>query len=309
MANLLALTPNPAIDIMMEVPLLRVGEVHRATSVRKMAGGKGLNVARVARALGQHVEVGGFLGGSTGRFAQGQYEADGLRGHYVWFEGETRECILVNEPDGRSTVINENGGPVTPEHVAAFAAQIRQIRDNFQWISLSGSVQPGAPPEAYAEVIEAMRPARIAIDTHGKVLELAARCNPDLLRINGHEAAALLGRPVDNVEAALAACVELHGWGSQLVAISMGEKGAVGYDGTEAWHGSTPPITVVSNIGAGDGMLAGVLAGLMEERPFAEALAMGVASGATCCTIQAPGTLPLETYRQLLPQVKLVALT
>src|SRR5437870_2065862 len=107
MPNLLALTPNLTVDVMFAVDQLRPGEVHRTDVVPKMAGGKGINVARVARTLGHHSEVGGFLGGYVGQFAKSQYDADHLIGHYVWYNGETRLSVLINEPDGRSTVFND----------------------------------------------------------------------------------------------------------------------------------------------------------------------------------------------------------
>jgi tagatose 6-phosphate kinase len=303
MPDLLALTPNLTIDKIMSVPSLRPGEVHRVSSVSTIPGGKGINVARVVRALGFDAEVSGFLGGFNGRFAQSQYEADGLRGHFVWYEGETRYSILINEPDGRSTVINEVGAPLADEYVLELARHIREVKDQFRWFSSSGSVQPGAAVESYLEIVEAARPLPIAVDSHGRLLVAIAHHGLDLLRINNHEASELLGYTIDTVEAAASACATLHSWGNHYVAISLGEPGAVGHDGRHCWHASPPPIQVTSNVGAGDAMFAGMLAAFMEGKSFVDALRQGVASGSANCTSQEPGGLPVDTYRQLVPQV------
>jgi tagatose 6-phosphate kinase len=303
MSNLLALSPNFTIDIMLSVPWLELGAVHRCTRVARLSGGKGVNVARIVRQLNHQAAIGGFLGGYSGRFLSDSFAAEGLPGYYVWVDGESRESILVSEPDGRTTVINEPGPAVNAEHVAALAQCIRENSERFDWVSLSGSVPPGAPAEAYAAVFDAARPAKLAVDTHGDLLALAVRRQLDLLRINHLEAAALLGYAVDNIDTARKACVDLVGWGNQRAVVSLGKQGAVGYDGREGWHLHTPPINVVSDVGAGDGMSAGILAGLMEGQAFVSALRQGVASAAACCTIQSPGPLPLDTFHELLDQV------
>ncbi len=300
MPNLLAITPNFTVDILLSIPILKPGEVHRSTSVEKIPGGKGVNVARVVRQFGHHVEIAGFLGGYNGHFAKHQYTGEGLPGHYVWYEGETRECILASEADGRTTVINEAGTPIDEEIVAQLALQIDEIINRFDWVSISGSIPPGAGASAYKPVIAAAHHARIAIDTHGEALGVFAHQKVDLLRINHHEAGDLLGFTVNNINTAQDACIELHAWGNKHVVISLGEEGAVGYDGEDILYATTPDVRVISPVGAGDGMLAGMLAALMSEKPFAEALRYGVASGAACCTIQQPGYLPLDTFQQLL---------
>ncbi len=303
MPDLLALTPNLTCDIILAVPDLTPGEVHRATGVAKIPGGKGVNVARITRTLAYQVEIGGFLAGYNGRYCEHSYTADGLRGHYVWYEGETRDSILINEPDGRSTVINEDGSPVGEESVLELARHIHDVIGQFKWLSSSGSVPPGAPMEAYMQLIEASRPAKIAIDSHGRMLAAAAHQGLDLLRINHLEASDLLGRNIDTVEQAAEACAILHDWGNRHVAISLGEPGAVGYDGVDCWHVNPPAVTVISNVGAGDAMFAGMITAFMAGKSFAEALRQGVACGSANCTVREPAGLPLDTYDRLLPQV------
>ena len=63
---ILTVTANAAIDKRYIVRGLQVGEVNRVQSVEMSAGGKGLNVARVAHIAGEEVLATGFLGGHSG---------------------------------------------------------------------------------------------------------------------------------------------------------------------------------------------------------------------------------------------------
>jgi 1-phosphofructokinase len=299
MPNLLAITPNFTVDIVLSIPVLRPGEVHRTTHVEKIPGGKGVNVARVVRQLNHQAEIAGFLGGDVGRYAERYYANDGFTGIYVWYDGETRECVLASEADGRTTVINEAGAPLSDEIVAQLAQRVGEVSNQYDWMSMSGSIPPGAPPKAYEPLISAMRPAKLALDSHGASLEVFAHQKADLLRINNNEASDLLGFPVKSLADAQTACIELHAWGNKRVAISLGAPGAVGYDGDDIIHATTPPVQVISPVGAGDSMMAGMLAALMDGKSFADALRYGVASGAACCTVQRPGFLPLDTFQAL----------
>ncbi len=300
MPGLLALTPNLTIDVLMNIPYLRNGEVHRAYDVRKVGGGKGINVARVARQLGKYTEIGGFLAGYGGQMAESHFKAFDLTGHFVWYEGELRNSIHLTEPGGRTTVINEDGGMVHGEHVIALTNRIREIRSRFDWIASSGSVPPDAPIETYVEMIQAMRPAKVAIDSHGRMLAMAVHQNVDFLHVNHLEAGDLLGRSLNTMEAVQEACADLYRMGNRHIVITLGEKGAVGYAGDQFWHVITPPIDVISDVGAGDGLFGAMIVGLMDNLPFVDVLRQGVASGAACCTVQEPGYLPMDIYQHLL---------
>ncbi len=50
--RIVAVTPNPAIDKTVLVPGFTLGNMHRPERLIALAGGKGLNVARVVKRLG-----------------------------------------------------------------------------------------------------------------------------------------------------------------------------------------------------------------------------------------------------------------
>ena len=63
---IITVTLNAAIDKTLAVPNFRLGRRHRAVEQTAMAGGKGVNVARALKALGQPVIATGVAGGPTG---------------------------------------------------------------------------------------------------------------------------------------------------------------------------------------------------------------------------------------------------
>ena len=114
MTMILCVTPNPAVDRTLTVPGIRLGEVSRAARALVAAGGKGLNVARVARAFGAEARCAGFLGGHSGQLVAELAEREGLCGGWTWIDGETRTCLIIVDPQGgEATVINEVGPAIT----------------------------------------------------------------------------------------------------------------------------------------------------------------------------------------------------
>ena len=63
---IITVTLNAAIDKSLSVPSFRLGRRHRTVEQTTMAGGKGVNVARTLKTLGQPVIATGFAGGPTG---------------------------------------------------------------------------------------------------------------------------------------------------------------------------------------------------------------------------------------------------
>ena len=63
---IVTVTLNAALDRTLSVPSFRLGRRHRSVEQTTMAGGKGVNVARALKTLGQPVIATGVAGGYTG---------------------------------------------------------------------------------------------------------------------------------------------------------------------------------------------------------------------------------------------------
>ena len=210
---ILCVAGNPSIDKLFEVERVTPGRIHRPLAFLQVAGGKGLNVARAAAALGAEVVATGLLAGHAGRWVDEALASEGVRGRFVWCAGETRDSLSVADRETASlTEFYEAGMPVGPDDWRALQAEVEAVLPGASWITMSGSLLPGAPHGGYVDLIRAAGAAgvRSAVDAHGPQLEAAIGASPELVKINRDEAGALLGATVVGHEAAAEAALELR---------------------------------------------------------------------------------------------------
>lgn len=300
---LLIITPNPALDRTMVFPGLRLGAVQRTDDVVVAAGGKGLNVARAARALGQPALLCAPLGGLTGDLVARLAEAEGLAGRWSHHAaGETRTCVLLVDPQGGdATALNKSGPVFSADDWAAFAATALAASAEAGLCLVSGSLPRGVGAEQLGGLLANLGAAgrRAIVDTSGAPLGAALAARPYGVKVNGAELGAALGRgELVDVAGAVAALAGLRAGGLGLAAVSLGALGAVAADDTGAWWACPPPIRLVSTVGSGDSLLAGLAAGLLRGLPLPEALRLGVACGsADALTIGGGRIDPAEVER------------
>jgi 1-phosphofructokinase family hexose kinase len=282
---IVCVSPNPAIDKLFAVERLEPGEIHRPASFVRVPGGKGLNVARAAAALGGDVRAVAWLGGHHGRWIVEELEALGIPLTAVWHSGETRSCLSVADAASRSlTEFYEDASPVTGEEWTEFVERYRAAVEGASWVTVSGSLPPGCPDDGYAELA---RRGTVALDT----TQLGG-ARPALLKINAAEAAELTGRD------AVASAHDLRertGRDGSAVVVTRGEEGAalIDPDGRE-WHGrldSWGPYPV----GSGDAFLAGLVVALDRGASWPDALKAALGAGAA--NAEVPGAGRLERDR------------
>lgn len=305
---LLTLTPNPAIDRTLIVPGFRDAEVCRASERRDAAGGKGLNVTRVARALGLPVRACGPLGGDTGRQIAALAEAEGLEAHWHWLAGgESRICLLITDPQAQDTLtINEQGPQVSAADWTALAALVQQECMSASALAISGSLPLGVPVERFRVMLSEIAGQRpVLLDTSGAALAGTLDLPLALLKINAHELGDVLGTPLTTVEQTAAAAVEALSRGPRAVIVTMGRHGAVAANADGVWYARPPALTPVSPVGSGDAVMAGAAATLLGGGTLAEALCLGVACGAANALTVGAGVVRGNDLEQMLGATKI----
>ncbi len=308
---LVIITPNPALDRTLVFRGLRLGAVHRTDEVLLAAGGKGLNVARAARTLGQPALICAPLGGHTGELVAQLAAAEGLVGRWTRHAaGETRSCVLVVDSTADdATVLNEAGPTLAPADWVAFAADVRSAAATASLCVLSGSLPPGVAPAELGALVGELTTAgrRIIADSSGAALEACLAARPWGIKVNGAELGAALGRPVEDVAGAVAALGELLWEGLGLAAVSLGSQGCVAASHYGTWWARPPQTRVVSTVGSGDSLLAGLATGLLRGLPLPEALRLGVACGTADALTIGGGRIELPVVEALRPQVEVLA--
>ncbi|HMO57511.1 MAG TPA: hexose kinase, partial [Roseiflexaceae bacterium] len=294
-------TPNPAIDRVLDVPGFRTAEVCRVSRRSDGAGGKGLNVVRVARTLGMQACACGPLGGATGRSVAELAAAEGLECRWHWLaHGETRICVLVTDAAAHDTLtINEPGPQLDGAAWNAFAAHVLATATEAHAVAASGSLPPGVGAAQYIELLRAIK-RPIYLDTSGAPLVAALDEPLAMLKVNGHELGSALGDVIATPAAAAAAARRVLQRGPRLVIVTLGRDGAVAATADEVCWARPPAIAPISPVGSGDAVLAGVAAALQQARPLGEALRLGVACGAANVLVPGPGiVLPDDIERML----------
>ena len=288
--------PSPSIDRLFEVALLEPGEIHRPTNLVQVPGGKGLNVARSAAALGADVRAVALLGGHSGRWIADELERIGLPLAASWCAGETRTCLSVADAEsGALTEFYEANAQVSPAEWEAFADAVRDAAAPSGWTTISGSLPPGAPSEGYEQLAAAG--TKVAVDTTA-----LGAARPDVVKVNAREAAALTELAVDSIGEAARAAQALRlriGGDGHAAAVTCGGEGAVlvAPDG-DTWRGS---LTARGRypVGSGDAFLAGLVTALDGGEGWPSALAAALGAAAANAEVPGPGLVDSTRARAL----------
>ena len=166
-------TLNTSVDKLYLVEKLEDYTVMRVKKVSNTAGGKGLNVSKVAYLLGEKVSALGFAGGFNGSYVSSLLEAQGIRAGFTRIQAETRSCINIRElSTGRHTEFLEPGAPVTHAECDEFLSGYRETLPNSQVVTISGSVPAGVEVDFYGKLVSLAKQGGIPVivDTSGALL-------------------------------------------------------------------------------------------------------------------------------------------
>jgi 1-phosphofructokinase len=264
----LTVTFNPAIDQTVTLDRLVPGEVHRAHAVRQNAGGKGVNVASCLADWGVSVSAYGLLGSDNAAPFDALFAAKGIEDRFIRTAGATRVNLKLVDPAG-TTDINLDGLAVDAGRAEMVAATICDAAREGDLVVLAGSLPPGCPPDTYAALTERLRAigCRVILDTSGLPLKCAleAAPPPHIVKPNRDELAQMLGHGLPDLPAMVEAAAILRQSGVALVVVSMGEHGALFVSDEGALTARLAVGELASTVGAGDAMVAGIAAAVLEE--------------------------------------------
>lgn len=281
MARVLTVTLNPALDLTVQLPALRLGEVNRSDNLQVHAAGKGLNVAQVLADLGHQLTVTGFLGEANAQPFEQLFAARGFADEFVRVAGETRSNIKLAEADGRITDINGPGLEVGAAQRDELLARLERLVPGHELVVVAGSLPRGVEVPWFVELLQrlARLDARVALDTSGAALREGLALSPWLIKPNEDELAQ--ARDLDPADArALADEARRLNARIEHVVMSQGAAGVSWFSPAAAWHAQPPKVRVVSTVGAGDSLLAGMLHGLLAGWPAERTLAHATAIAA-----------------------------
>ncbi|MDO4942282.1 MAG: 1-phosphofructokinase [Lachnospiraceae bacterium] len=301
------ITLNVSVDKCYSISdIVRPGTVSRVDAVRNTAGGKGINVARVARFCGEDTMAAGFVGGFNGDYVIDLIEKDGISHRFTKIASETRSCINILAADGSSTEYLEPGAPVSGEEIKQFLEDFSKIIEDSDIITISGSMPKGVPVDFYATMIRMVKAAgkKVILDTSGNALLEGIKAGPTMIKPNEEELEAILGIKIENRQQTIDAGKQLKDEnGIEYVVISLGGDGAMLITNDAVYHGRPPKLEAKNTVGCGDSMVSAFAVAMKRGLTTEKALEYAVAVSAANAINPGTGSIRMSDVEEILPQV------
>ena len=298
-------TLNPAIDMTVRVDGFQTNTVNRGQTMHFDAGGKGVNVASFLADYGHATAVTGFLGQENADIFEKLFANKRIEDRFVRMPGRTRIGVkIVDEAKQQTTDINMPGLLPTTEAMNTLLETIDGLAASYDWFALSGNLPPGAPATIYATIIAQLKRhgKQVALDTSGEALREGVRAGPTIVKPNVDELQQLTGQSLPDEAAIEQAARQLLG-DIRLVVISMGERGALFVDAATTLIAVPPPVLVKSTVGAGDAMVAGLIAGQVQGLSLPDCARLATAFSLGAITHAGHNLPPPEVLQAYVQQV------
>lgn len=295
MKSVLTVTLNPALDQF----------ILESKKTLSFAGGKGINVSRALACLKTPTFITGIVGGEVGGILQKLLEREGLDFDFLEVSYETRTNLtFVNKNKTKRSI--SQGAIVSEDIGEQFLDKYAELLPKASVVVISGRFLPGLPISLIYELIILAKKKKIPVivDTHGPALKEALKAKPDMLKINQEELKELLGLTKLNEKDIMRAIVQLHERGLKFILISLGAKGAIGFDGRTCWKITPPILENKYSVGSGDSMLAGFIYSYIKADDFLQSCVWATASGTANIKYIMPGSIKLKDIKKIIKSIK-----
>jgi 1-phosphofructokinase family hexose kinase len=304
---ILTVTLNVALDRTVAVPRIRLGHRHRVVESRRAPGGKGVNVARALKSLGEPAIATGFAGGPTGARIRELLTAESVLHDFVEVAGDSRTNISIVDPtSGEQTEINERGPEVTAAEVEQFRERLLYLAGGAELCVIAGSLPPGAPNDLYAELISSLRDSgvQVLLDTDGDPMRAGLRAQPAVVAPNVTEAEGAVGYEfgdADQLAMGLKGLLEMGA--EEAIITTAGGCVAIAGEPATRYEASIEQLEAIASVGSGDAFLAGLAAMRRARRSVSDCLAFAVACGAESTQRLGAGALDPAGVERLVDRV------
>jgi len=291
--NIYTLTANPSVDFYLEVSKIVSEDINRLAAIRKDVGGKGINVVNVLNDFGIKGTALGFIAGENGEWIKSRLKGKKIRHRFFKIKGESRVIYnILERKTGRIYRFNESGPEINRKELKRLTEYILSgSYPKSSLFAICGSTPPGIPAGFYATIISYLKKKGLTIilDSDNQLLSEGLKSSPDIIKPNLFELSRLTGKKISGKRSEIMrSAKKIIAAGVKTVIVSLGAKGALAITEKESFQARPPILKMRSNIGAGDALLAGLLAELSRGKNLADALRMGVATGSA--SVLYPGT-------------------
>jgi 1-phosphofructokinase len=304
-------TFNTGFDEMLVTTSPDEGGVAQILSRSLLPSGKGVNCARVLRALGAPVTAYGLIGTDAHVQFTDALQAQGIRAVLVPVPAPTRRNVTISCAAGGADThyrapgfALQNGDPIA----ALLATLTRDIQDG-DIVSLHGSTPEGAHLDSWSKIANVARShgAEVVVDVNGEPLTRVLRDGPvAVCKPNQQEMRVLPGVNGNaNIECIRAALRHMVAANVRLPIVSMGEAGIAFAALSGMWMARLPAERQHIRVGAGDASVAGVAAAMSRGETNLSELVRAAIATAVAHVEGVPSTHYSARVAQIAPRVSI----
>ena len=290
MTKIYTLTLNSALDRILHLSEIKLHYTNRTKKVFVGDGGKGTHVSYALSKLRQNNTAIAILGGYSGNRLESIILDEGINLMKFSVRNETRCCTSIFDQDSNSIKVNEMGEPISDLDLQRLDSFLDNLFGDDQVWVLSGSLPLGVPKDYYATLItkiQSFHNSKVFLDTSGEALELGLQAKPFFAKPNDEEAEFLVGYPVVSVQDGIKALNQIAlKYNIENIGLSLGKLGLLLKSNGKIVHTPVPKVKVFKTIGAGDGLLGGLVYGFVNNLSIARISAIGVAIGSISTTYE-----------------------
>lgn len=307
MAKVATITLNAAYDLVGRLKRIELGEVNTVETLGLFPAGKGINVAKVLNDLGVEVAVGGFLGEDNQGDFEHMFRVTGLQDKFQRVTGKTRINVKITETEADVTDLNFLGYQISAEDWQKFVVNSLDYCKEFDIVAVCGSLPRGVTSELFADWLLQLHQAgvKVVLDSSNAALTAGLKANPWLVKPNHRELESWVGHSLPTLNDIIVAAKKLKAQGIANVIVSMGANGSLWLSDNAVVQAQPPKCeNVVSTVGAGDSMVAGLIYGFVNNLSQQETLAFASAVSAFAVSQSNVGVSDRALLEPILKQVK-----
>jgi tagatose 6-phosphate kinase len=299
---------NISIDKTYYIPDFKKGEIFRKNPDICVAGGKGVNVARVLKTLGINSTIFGFCMGEMGRYIIKKLNEEKFLYKIIHQkEGQSRTCITVADKNGTTTDINEEGSYITEISYQKFLNLIRKQLPKYKYLCISGRTVKGADDNLYRELIKNAKKSGIKtyIDITGKFLEISIKEGVETVKINSKEFFEL-SRKKNTIRNIKTVFEKYKKYGLKRLIVTDGSKKTIAINEKSIFIIKGVYIKdFVSSVGAGDSFMAGLIYCDIKKMNFIDTLKFATACAISDCRTLGAGIITKKDTSSLISHIKI----
>lgn len=298
------LTLNPAIDYYIDMGEFELGKLNKINNAYTLPGGKGINVSKVLKNFEVENVALGFYGGFTGNYIKTHLKDYGIKDNFICLEEDTRINIKLKTSNSESEISGKSPN-ISDKNIEKLFKLIENIKEK-DILILSGSVPNSINNSIYKDIIDLLKNKnniKIILDSRDEAFKKAIKSGVFLSKPNKNELKEYFNKEIKDFDDIVFYSKKLLEEGAQNLIVSMGKEGSILITKDSIYRGNAPDGKLISSVGAGDSMVAGIVYGINKGLSIEESYKYAIASGsATACS---EGLTSFETMNKFLNKVKI----